>query len=270
MKKVSIVELHRYPVKSLGGIDLQEAILEEKGITFDRNWLVTTPSGKFITQREIPRMALIKTSINEVGDLLLEAEGRAPLTVAKTIHTESTEFKRVTVWRDECYAVDEGDAAAEWLSTFLNTKTRLVKMKDDFVRPVIDDGKHFEDTSVRFQDQYPLLIISRASLKFLNDKLAKPVPMNRFRPNIVVDDCEAFEEDSWTALKSEDGLTLTAAKGCARCVITTTDQLTAQRSVEPLKTLATFRGTEEGVMFGQNYLVAKPGKLCVGDTLVIE
>lgn len=270
MKKVSIVELHRYPVKSLGGIDLKEATLEIKGITYDRNWLVTTPSGKFITQREIPRMALVKTSVNEEGDLLLEAEGQAPLTVPKTVHSPSMDFKRVTVWHDECYAIDEGDAAAEWLSTFLKTKARLVKMKDDFDRPVIDDGKHFEDTSVRFQDQYPLLIISRASLKFLNDRLEKPVPMDRFRPNIVVDDCEAFDEDKWTTLTAEDGLTMTAAKGCARCVITTTDQKTAERSVEPLKTLATFRGTEEGVMFGQNYLVARPGMLRVGDTLTFE
>lgn len=268
MKKVSIVQLNRYPVKSLGGISLTTANLEENGITFDRNWLVTLPSGKFLTQREIPRMALVKTAITEKGDLTLSADGRSDITVAHTVHEGNAEYKRVTVWKDEVYAIDEGDSVAEWLSEFLETKCRLVKMKGGFKRPIIDEGKEFEG-SVRFQDQYPLLVVSLASLAALNEKLETHVPMNRFRPNIVIDGCEAFEEDEFKTL-STSSVTLTSAKPCARCVITTTDQRTAERSVEPLKTLATFRSSENGVLFGQNLLVTKSGNLSVGDELTAE
>ena len=122
MKTVRIVELNRYPVKSLAGISLSSANLEEKGITFDRNWLVTLPSGKFLTQREIPKMALVKTAISENGDLTLSAEGRNNITVPHAKHDEEMDFKRVTVWKDECYAIDEGDDVAAWLSEFLETK----------------------------------------------------------------------------------------------------------------------------------------------------
>ncbi|MBA3994021.1 MAG: hypothetical protein C0469_10890 [Cyanobacteria bacterium DS2.3.42] len=269
MKTVSIVQLNRYPVKSLAGISIPSAKLEEKGITFDRNWLVTLPSGKFLTQREIPKMALVKTAITERGDLTLSAEGRSNITVAHTVHEGNAEYKRVTVWKDECYAIDEGDSVAEWLSEFLETKCRLVKMKDGFKRPIIDEGKEF-DGSVRFQDQYPLLVISLASLAALNEKLETHVPMNRFRPNIVIDGCEPFEEDEFKTLHSGSGVTLSSAKPCARCVITTTDQTTAERGVEPLRTLATFRASEHGVLFGQNLLVTHPGKLSVGDDLTAE
>ncbi len=268
MKKVSIVQLNRYPVKSLVGISLPSARLDEKGITFDRNWLVTLPSGKFLTQREIPRMALVKTALTEKGDLTLSAEGRSDIIVTHAVHEAHAEYKRVTVWKDEVYAIDEGDSVAEWLSDFLGTKCRLVKMQNGFKRPIIDHGKEFEG-SVRFQDQYPLLVISLASLVALNEKLETHVPMNRFRPNIVIDGCEAFEEDKFKTL-STPSVTLTSAKPCARCVITTTDQRTAERGVEPLKTLASFRSSENGVLFGQNLLVTKPGRLSVGDELTAE
>ncbi|MBA3857356.1 MAG: hypothetical protein C0507_10655 [Cyanobacteria bacterium PR.3.49] len=269
MKKVRVIELNRYPVKSLGGIPLSAANVEEKGIAYDRNWLVTLPSGKFLTQREIPKMALVNTDVSDGGDLTLSAEGRSSITVRHAVHADDTDFKRVTVWRDECYAIDEGDDVAAWLSEFLETKCRLVKMKDGFKRPINDDGKEY-DGSVRFQDQYPLLVISTSSLEALNEKLEKRLPMNRFRPNIVIEGCNAFEEDEFKTLTSASGLTLTSAKPCARCVITTTDQKTAERSVEPLKTLATFRNSEQGVLFGQNLLVTQGGTLKVGDELTAE
>ncbi|HNB21113.1 MAG TPA: MOSC N-terminal beta barrel domain-containing protein [Candidatus Melainabacteria bacterium] len=266
MKTVRIVELNRYPVKSLGGISLSAASIEEKGIQFDRNWLVTLPSGKFLTQREIPKMALVRTAVSENGDLTLSAEGHADIQVPRASHSPDADFKRVTVWKDECYAIDEGDKVAAWLSDVLETKCRLVKMKDGFKRPIIDEGKEFEG-SVRFQDQYPLLVISTASLAALNEKLEKPLPMNRFRPNIVIEGCEPFEEDQFKTLISSSGVALASAKPCARCVVTTTDQSTAERGVEPLRTLATFRTSEQGVLFGQNLTVTSRGNLQVGEHL---
>ncbi len=269
MKKVRVVELNRYPVKSLAGNPLSSASIEEKGISFDRNWLVTLPSGKFLTQREIPKMALVKTAVSDSGDLTLSADGRNDVKVRHVNHPEDMDFKRVTVWRDECYAIDEGEDVAAWLSEFLETKCRLVKMKDGFKRPILDNGKEF-DGSVRFQDQYPLLVISTASLQDLNDRLETPLPMNRFRPNIVIEGCAPFEEDEFKTLTSSSGVVISSAKSCARCVITTTDQKTTERGVEPLKTLATYRGSEHGVLFGQNYIVNQSGNLKVGDELATE
>lgn len=266
MKKVRVIELNRYPVKSLGGIALSSAHIEEKGIRFDRNWLVTSPSGKFLTQREIPKMALIHTAVSDKGDLTLSMEGHPDIKVPHVAHPEDADFKRVTVWKDECYAIDEGDDVAAWLSEVLQSKCRLVKMKDGYKRPIIDDGKELGG-SVRFQDQFPLLVISTASLQALNEKLSTPLPMNRFRPNIVIDGCDPFEEDQFKTLKSAAGVTLSSAKPCARCVITTTDQATAERGVEPLRTLATFRSSDQGVLFGQNLTVTKTGDLKVGDEL---
>lgn len=269
MKKVRVVELNRYPVKSLAGNPLSSASIEEKGISFDRNWLVTLPSGKFLTQREIPKMALVKTAVSDSGDLTLSADGRNDVKVPHTEHPEDMDFKRVTVWKDECYAIDEGDDVAAWLSEFLETKCRLVKMKDGFKRPILDNGKEF-DGSVRFQDQYPLLVISTASLQDLNDRLETPLPMNRFRPNIVIEGCAPFEEDEFKTLTSSSGVVISSAKACARCVITTTDQKTAERGAEPLKSLASYRVSEHGVLFGQNYTVKHAGSLKVGDEFDAE
>ena len=266
MKTVRVIELNRYPVKSLGGIALTSAHIEEKGIRFDRNWLVTLPSGKFLTQREIPKMALIRTDVSDSGDLTLSMEGYQDITVPHVTHAEDADFKRVTVWKDECYAIDEGDDVAAWLSEVLQSKCRLVKMKDGFKRPIIDEGKEFEG-SVRFQDQFPLLVISTASLQALNEKLDAPLPMNRFRANIVIEGCEPFEEDKFKTLTSAAGVTLSSAKPCARCVVTTTDQATAERGVEPLRTLASFRSSENGVLFGQNLTVTKTGNLKIGEVL---
>jgi uncharacterized protein YcbX len=272
---MTISALHYYPVKSCAGIEISSAQIDKRGIKDDRGWLVVTPNNKFVTQREIPKMALIKVTVN--GDtgtrsLKMEAEGMSPLAVPE--HTsvstqDGLEERRVTVWNDSgLKAIDQGDSAAEWLSKFLGTELRLVRMSDDGVREVKAEMPDAPASQVGFQDGYPFLIISIASLDDLNSRLEEPLPMNRFRPNIVVEGAEPFAEDNWQTIKIGD-VTFECDKLCARCVITTIDQKTAKKNKEPLKTLATFRLIDNQAMFGQNAIHLNPGIIKVNDEIKV-
>jgi MOSC domain-containing protein len=251
--------LYCYPVKSCRGTSLDTAVVGSRGIVADRQWMIVDEQGDFLSQRELPRMALVRPRLIDVG-LELSAPGMPPLSVPPSMQRERT---RVTVWNDRCAAVDEGPRAAEWLSTFLAVPCRLVRMPDDEVRRV-DPGYAGADDQVGFADGFSFLLTSRASLDDLNRRLPAPLPMNRFRPSIVVVGSEAFEEDRWKRIRI-DGITFAVVKPCARCAITTTDQETGERSHEPLRTLATFRHVAgRGVMFGQNLVHDRSGVLHVG------
>lgn len=251
--------LYFYPVKSCRGTSLSVAHIGPRGIVADRQWMIVDETGGFLTQREVPRMALVSPRLT--GDLLeISVTGMPPLTVSLDARGERT---TVTVWRDRCAAIDEGPAAAEWLSTFLEVACRLVRIPDDEKRRA-DPEYAGPDDQVGFADGFSFLLISQASLDDLNRRLSVPLPMNRFRPNIVVDGTAPFEEDRWKRIRI-DGITFAVAKPCARCAITTTNQDTAERSHEPLRTLATFRHVAgRGVMFGQNLIHDRSGVLHVG------
>ena len=251
--------LYCYPVKSCRGTSLNAAVVGPRGIAADRQWMIVDEKGEFLTQRELPRMALVSPRLID-GGLEMTAPGMPPLNVSPSMQGERT---RVTVWDDRCGAVDEGPGAAEWLSTFLEVQCRLVRIPDDEVRRV-DPGYAGPDDQVGFADGFSFLLTSRASLDDLNQRLPAPLPMNRFRPNIVVVGSEAFEEDRWKRIRI-DGIMFAVVKPCARCAITTTDQDTGERSNEPLRTLATFRHVAgRGVMFGQNLVHDRAGVLRVG------
>ena len=251
--------LYHYPIKSCRGASLTEAVIGVRGIAADRHWMVVDATGNFLTQRELPRMALIAPRLS-AGTLEVTAPDARPLTL--TVGRPGVRID-VSVWADRCAAVDEGDEAAEWFTAFLGTACRLVRMPDDEVRRV--DGTYAgPDDQVGFADGFSFLLTSRASLDELNRRLDTPLPMNRFRPNIVIDGVTPFEEDGWRHIRI-DGITFTVAKPCARCAITTTDQNTAERGKEPLRTLATFRHVAgKGVMFGQNLVHDRTGVLHVG------
>ena len=169
----------------------------------------------------------------------------------------------VTVWDDTCQAIDEGDEVAAWLSTYLKISCRLVRMADDWVRRV-DPQYGGEQDQVGFADGYPFLLISAGSLDDLNGRLEQALPMNRFRPNIVVSGCPAFAEDTWRLAKM-GACEFRVVKPCDRCVITTTDQETGRRGQEPLKTLARYRNSANKVLFGQNLIPETAGLMRVGD-----
>ncbi len=248
-----ISELYVYPIKSCRGLTLDSASLTATGLAHDRRWMLVNEQGRFLTQRELPQMALIAPELQGEG-LVVHAPGMSPLPVRGT----ATTSVNVTVWKDSCRAFDEGDAAAEWLSQFLNTPARLVRFDESQTRLSNHDWTGEMDAANYFSDGFPILLISRASLADLNSRLSEPLPMNRFRPNIVLDGVEAYAEDRMHQLMDAE-LKLQIVKPCTRCKITTTDQATGTvQGREPLTTLMTYRRNRQlqGVTFGQNVIIA--------------
>ncbi|HET9864664.1 MAG TPA: MOSC N-terminal beta barrel domain-containing protein [Steroidobacteraceae bacterium] len=247
--------LNLYPVKSCRGIPLEAARLSGTGLADDRHWMMVRPNGRFVTQRELPRLALIRTAVDAAG-LRLEAPGMPPLSVPRDL---SVTARDITVWRFKGRGLDCGDAAAGWCTTFLDTPLRLVSFDPSQTRECSPEWTQGLRAITEFADGYPVLIISRASLAELNSRLPKPLPMTRFRPNIVVDGIDAYGEDRIHELRTES-VTLRIVKPCVRCAITTTDQDTGTRDgAEPLATLKTYRFDRElgGVCFGQNAIVTR-------------
>lgn len=255
--------LHLYPVKSCRGLSVPSAEIDDHGFVGDRRFMVVTETdGMFLTQRTHPRMALIETSLTSTA-LFLSSPGCGSVTVPLNA---SAGQRRVTVWKSTTSADDCGDEPAGWLSNFLGLPLRLVRMGGTFQRPIVKPTAQPGDV-VSFADGYPFLVLSEASLADLNTRLAQPLPMNRFRPNLVVAGCDAFAEDSWTKIRIGTAIFRNAGP-CTRCPITTTDQLTAVRGKEPLKTLATYRRDPDDptdVNFGTNLIhETKRGTLSVG------
>lgn len=257
--------VHVYPVKSCRGISVHSAQLDNWGLQYDRNWMVVTPDGKFLTQRELPTLALVETAI-EPDSLRLSAPGLTPLHLPLLGYAGET--VDVVVWRDRCQAIDQGAEAAAWFSHFLNLDCRLVRIGERYSRPV-DPTYAKPSAQVGFADGFPLLMISENSLADLNTRLAEPLLMNRFRPNLVVTNCSAYAEDSWKQVRINQ-TDFDLAKPCMRCIITTTDQTTGTRaSKEPLVTLATYRRVKGGVIFGQNLIHLGNGEIRVGDAVKV-
>jgi uncharacterized protein len=251
-----IQSLFRYPVKGCRGEELQSAVLGPRGIEGDRHWLIVTSDGTFLTQRELPRMALISPQLCSSG-LSLSAPGCLSVEIGPAPKGQRL---RARVWTNVCDVVDQGETAARWLSRYLGVVCRLVIMADGFVRPVNPEFGRPDD-QVSFADGYPLMATTTASLDDLNGRLDSPLPMNRFRPSLVIEGSEPWAEDDWQRLEVlPNGLTFRVVKPCARCVVTTTDQANGVREgEEPLKTLNRFRrqelpGKPGGVMFGQNLI----------------
>lgn len=263
MTPVYVSALYRYPIKSCKGHALQEAVTDVRGIAGDRSMMIVDAYGEFITQRELPRLALIEPRPGDGGDMTLSAPGMPDVAFHPS---DAGRRVRARVWNDVCDAVDLGNAIAEWLQDFLSAPVRLVRMADHFKRQVDPRYARNEGDQTGFADGYPFLLISQASLDDLNGRLAAPVAMNRFRPNIVVSGCDAFAEDTWRDIRI-NGIHFGVVKPCARCSIPTIDQDTAIASREPIKTLATYRTRNQKVMFGQNLIATNTGKLRVGDAV---
>jgi uncharacterized protein YcbX len=262
---MQVSEVNVYPVKSCGGTSLVESRIDARGFVNDRRWLVVNERCHFQTQREIARMALIKPQVDELSLRLTAPE----IDDFELPADQGGQRVEVKIWKDSGVgAIDQGDEAAEWLSTFLKRKVRLVRFADDYFRQVSQTYAPRETDQVGFADGYPFLFISEASLEDLNTRLAEPLPMNRFRPNIVIRGAEPYAEDKWKVVRIGDVL-FDVVKSCARCAITTTNQATAERGKEPLKTLATYRNEERGAMFGQNVIHRSTGTIKTGMPLEV-
>jgi uncharacterized protein YcbX len=221
----------------------------------DRNY-------RFLTQRQFPRLALVSTKL-EKNRLRLGTPGLDDLEVPLTLPTGST--IQAVVWNDTVLVVDTGDHAARWFTQALGGPARLVFMPEDARRIATRRGY---SSQVSLADAYPFLLLSEESLNDLNSRLAEPVPMNRFRPNLVVRGCEPYAEDTWNEIRV-GRLPFHVVKPCSRCVTTTVNQLTGEKGSEPLKTLATYRERDGNVYFGQNLIHGERGVLRVGDEVEV-
>jgi uncharacterized protein YcbX len=249
-----------YPIKSCRGFEVEAGLLERMGLQHDRRMMLVTPEGHFLTQRECPRLALVTPEL-KADTLTLRAPGFDGLCLP--VRSTGTPWG-VDIWRSQgVHSIDQGEEAAGWFSELLGRPARLVHFADGYRRLVSRDYAVNPDDHTGFADGYPVLLISEASLADLNARLEEPVPMNRFRPNLVVAGCEPFAEDGWRRIRIGD-VELAVVKPCARCVITTIDKETLARSKEPLKTLAGYRRHPRGAIFGQNAIPLNEGQLEVG------
>lgn len=277
-----ISRLAIYPVKSCAGLWLETAEvgragLESQGIG-DREWMVVTEAGDFVTQRQHPRMARIVPRI-EADALVLNAPGMDDLVIALGDFSLRAANLNVQVWNHACAAFDEGAGAAQWLSTYLGTPARLARFDPAHVRTSNRSITGAIEALNRFSDGYPLLVISEASLDHLNDRLQQAgrdrLPMDRFRPNLVIKNVGAHDEDRFAALRTTDDGTqveLRPVKPCPRCPIPSIDQATGERGPDPLDILMQYRGSAHGVLFGQNTVMAHGfgARLRVGQALEEE
>ncbi len=261
---ITISALYRYPIKGCKGHALAEAQTDARGIAGDRSLMIVDTANEFITQRDVPALALI-TPVLADNAITLTAPGKPALTFAPM---NDGPCVRARVWRDVCDAVDQGDDVAQWLQDFLAAPVRLVRMADGYERKCDPKYARSERDQVGFADAYPFLLISQASLDDLNARLNAPAPMNRFRPNIVVSGCEPFAEDIWCDIRIA-GVDFGVVKPCARCNVPTIDQDTAVAGQEPIKTLASYRTINQKVMFGQNLIASNAGVLRVGDEVEV-
>ena len=254
---MELSEINIYPVKSLSGISLEKSVVEERGLQFDRRWMLVDAKNQFITQREFPKMATIGVEVleNSLRVLIDGAEKLIPLM------PETGEIASVKVWSSRCRAEVYDDDVNGWFGDVLQTDCRLVIMPMETRRTVnpFYAVRKYKDV-VSFADGYPFLLIGENSLDDLNSRLETPLPMNRFRPNFVVKDSEAFAEDNWKKIKIGETV-FHVVKPCARCVITTLDQQTGfSGGKEPLKTLAAFRLKRQKILFGQNLIAENFGQ----------
>lgn len=261
-----VTDLLVYPIKSLGGMSVSAALVGDRGFEHDRRWMLIDESNRFVTQREFPEMALLKASI--ANDILSIRDSRDGASIQIPLSSPSGSALQVNIWDDQCSALLVEGESTQWFSKRMGRPLRLVYMPDASHR-LVDKDYANQGEITGFSDGFPILIIGQSSLDDLNCRLEKPVPMDRFRPNIVFSGGDAFEEDSFRVFRIGD-VRLQAIKPCARCVLTTTDQETAQRSAEPLKTLAGFRKANNKIYFGQNLLAENRGWIRMNDQLIVE
>lgn len=261
----AVSELFIYPIKSLGGISVSTATVTDRGFAYDRRWMLVDMQNCFLTQREFAQMALLQVALTENGLQVRHKINGEVLDIPAVPQTIET---ATTIWDDICPAQFVNAEVDAWFSDMLSVKCRLVYMPGSTKR-IVDENyaTHKEITS--FSDGYPFLIIGQSSLDDLNSRMAEPLPINRFRPNIVFTGSPAFEEDRMKHF-TINAIDFYGVKPCARCMITTINQSNASAAKEPLKTLSTYRMNNNKVNFGQNLLHKGEGIIRVGDALQIH
>ena len=267
MSELRLSEIWIYPIKGLGGIRLKHSRVLEKGLEYDRRWMLVDENGVFMTQRDNPTMALFKLKIE--GEELKITYSPSSLVHSISLHPNTPEKNEsVIIWDDTVTACEINKESSAWFSDILNLKCRLVYFPEENSRAV-DPVYKVNDEHVSLADGYPFLIIGQESLNFLNSKLEQTIPMNRFRPNFVFTGGEPNEEDTWRNFTIGSNR-FVGVKPCARCAVPTINQETAEKGIEPTRTLATYRRKENKIYFGQNLLASDHQKIKEGDLITIQ
>jgi len=261
-QSLTLSEIWIYPIKSLGGIRLSTSKILPKGLQYDRRFMLIDEGGLFMTQRVYAQMALFKTAITDTT-LTITHHGETltiPLTPAISLPP-----RPVQIWDDLVMAHEVDPTCSAWFSKRLGISCKLVYFPEENPRAV-DPRYKVNDEHVSLADAYPILLIGQASLNDLNTRLDTPLPMNRFRPNLVFTGGQPYEEETWRNFTIGKNR-FVGVKPCARCVLTTVDQETAQKGKEPLKTLATYRNFNNKIIFGQNVVALDHQTITIGDTV---
>lgn len=251
---IVVQELNVYPVKSARGIPKERVRLADTGFEWDRHWLVVREDGMFLTQRTHPSLTQIVTELTDEG-LILTARGSKPLLLPLAPQGPG---RPVRIWKDSCEGLDQGDEAAAWVSGVVGEPVRVVRTPATPDRRASPEYAGPGPSPLAFPDAFPILVCNRASLVDLNTRLPEPLPMERFRPNLVLDGLPPFAEDRIAAIEIGP-ITLTLVKPCTRCIIPSTDQRTGIRGFDPLPVLRTFRFDRKllGVTFGENAVITR-------------
>ncbi|MFB6612888.1 MOSC domain-containing protein [Streptomyces sp. NPDC085524] len=272
MSKLHVHALHVHPVKSVAGTAPDEVAVEPWGLSGDRRWALVDTEGAVVTQRQQPRLALASARPLDGGRIALSAPGMAELVVEVP---GPGPLEPVVLFGQKVETVVADDAAAAWFGEYLGIPVRLVHMDEPAVRRPVDPQYALPGETVSLADAYPLLLVTLASLDALNSLIAQgdhpeegPLPMNRFRPNLVVSGAEAWAEDGWRRVAIGDA-EFRGVRECGRCIVTTTDQRTAERGKEPLKTLAKHRRIGKSLAFGRQLVPVRLGTVRVGDEVRI-
>lgn len=254
-----VTALYLYPVKGCGGVRVESARVVARGFERDRRYMVVDPSGRFVSQRELPQLTLVRTALT-ADTLVLHRTGQPDFSLP--LELEDGRPRTVSVWGHDVPALEHA-GASEWISAVIGAPLGVVYMPGSHRRPV-NPARALATDVVSFADAYPFLAISEASLADLNARLDEPLSMERFRPNIVVGGVAPYAEDDWRSV-SIGSLHFRGPKRCDRCSVTTVDPRTGERGKEPLSTLASYRREEGKVWFGMNLIHDGEGEIAVGD-----
>jgi uncharacterized protein YcbX len=265
MTDITLSAITLYPVKSLAGISVNSWPVIRTGLQYDRQWMLIDADSRFLSQRTLPKMALIQTALTDTH-LILSADGKDDLLLA--LAPLGGEIIESQIWDDKCAATSVSIEADQWLSDFLKLNCRLVYQPETLIRSVDTHYAQPTDT-VAFSDGFPFLLISESSLASLNKDMALNLPMTRFRPNLVVSGCASYAEDSWREI-SLGAIDFRLPKPCSRCSVLVINPETAEIDKEPLRTLNRTRKWQNKVYFGQNALHDQLGQLTIGDRVRIK
>lgn len=263
-RKLQLTEIWVYPIKSMGGIRVAATKVMQKGLQYDRRWMLVDDENNFITQRIYPQMALFRLSLQPQGFLITHRTDSIVLPFNHHLLPQPIECK---IWDDAVSVYQADEAWSTWFSEHLGISCRLVQFPEKNARPV-DAQYRVGNDHVSLADGYPYLIIGQSSLDDLNQRLTERLPMDRFRPNFVFTGGNPYEEDTWSHFSIGQNR-FVAVKPCSRCVLTTIDQNTGIAGKEPLATLASYRKNENKIYFGQNVIAVDHHEIFEGDEIIV-